>query len=133
MNIAVLLGGTSPERHVSMASGKGVAEALISAGHSVTLYDVARGADARINIADLHLPDQMAPSHEELAAFSNVDVITAIQSLPADTDVAFMALHGSPGEDGTVPSDRGGADRQSRFAHSRHARHHRGKRYGRLK
>jgi D-alanine-D-alanine ligase len=104
MNIAVLLGGTSPERHVSMASGKGVAEALISAGHNVTLYDVARGADARIEITDLHLPDQIAPSHEELAAFSNADVITAIQSLPADTDVAFLALHGSPGEDGTVQS-----------------------------
>jgi D-alanine-D-alanine ligase len=87
-----------------MASGKGVAEALISAGHSVTLYDVARGASARIDIADLHLPDQIAPSHDELAAFSNADIITAIQSLPADTDVAFMALHGSPGEDGTVQS-----------------------------
>jgi D-alanine-D-alanine ligase len=102
MNIAVLLGGTSPERHVSMASGKGVAEALIAAGHAVSIYDIARGTAARVEIADLHLPDQVAPSREELAAFSDAGIITAVQSLPDDIDIAFLALHGVPGEDGTV-------------------------------
>jgi D-alanine-D-alanine ligase len=102
MNIAVLLGGTSAERYVSMASGKGVAQALIAAGHNVTAYDVARGADARVDINSLQLPTQVAPSYEELQSYSNKEIIVALQMLPSDIDVAFMALHGAPGEDGTV-------------------------------
>lgn len=102
MNIAVLLGGTSPERHVSMASGKGVAEALIAAGHTVRLYDIARGADALTSFSNLHLPTELAPDDAELASFNNNAIITAVQSLPQDIDVAFLALHGAPGEDGTV-------------------------------
>lgn len=104
MTIAVLLGGTSPERHVSMASGKGIAEALASAGHSVTLYDIALGDRARISFEQLHLPSETAPDHEELAKLSNAAIITAIDSLPADLDIAFLALHGAPGEDGTIQS-----------------------------
>lgn len=102
MNIAVLLGGTSPERHVSMASGKGVAQALSDAGHNVTLYDVALGANALVDPASLQLPTQVAPSYDELNTFSNRAIIAAIQSLPEEIDVAFLALHGAPGEDGTV-------------------------------
>ncbi len=102
MNIAVLLGGTSPERHVSMASGRGVAEALISRGHAVTLYDVALGADARVGFDDLVLPGQTAPSDADLSGFDNEAIIRAVLALPKDIDVAFLALHGSPGEDGTV-------------------------------
>lgn len=102
MTIAVLLGGTSPERHVSMASGKGVAEALAGAGHTVTLYDIALGERGLISIEDLHLPTEVAPSREELAALSNAEIIRAIDSLPADLDIAFLALHGAPGEDGTI-------------------------------
>jgi D-alanine-D-alanine ligase len=104
MNIAVLLGGTSPERFVSMASGKGVAEALTASGHTVSIYDLSLGADALIAPSALQLPTQVAPTHEELAGLSNGAIIDAIQSLPSSIDVAFMALHGAPGEDGTVQS-----------------------------
>jgi D-alanine-D-alanine ligase len=104
MNIALLLGGTSPERHVSMASGRGVAAALVEAGHTVTLYDPARGESARITLEELELPRETSPTHDELDRFSNASYISAIQSIPSDTDVAFLALHGAPGEDGTVQS-----------------------------
>ncbi len=104
MNIAVLLGGTSPERFVSMASGKGIAEALSSAGHTVSVYDLALGANALVDPAALELPTQIAPSHEELARLSNSAIIEAVQSLPPTIDLAFLALHGAPGEDGTVQS-----------------------------
>lgn len=104
MKIALLLGGTSPERFVSMASGKGVAEALVAAGHDLLVYDVAHGSDALIDPASLELPTQTAPSPEELEKFSNAAVIDAIQLIPSDVDVAFLALHGAPGEDGTVQS-----------------------------
>ena len=104
MNIAVLLGGTSPERHVSMASGRGIAAALAESGHTVVLYDPARGDSARITFDEIELPGETSPSHEELERFSNASYISAVQSIPTDVDVAFLALHGAPGEDGTVQS-----------------------------
>jgi D-alanine-D-alanine ligase len=104
MNIALLLGGTSPERHVSMASGRGIAAALTEAGHTVTLFDPARGDAARISQEELELPGETSPTHEELHRYSNSAYIAAIQQIPQDVDIVFLALHGAPGEDGTVQS-----------------------------
>jgi D-alanine-D-alanine ligase len=70
MHIAVLMGGWSAERPVSLQSGAGVADALESLGHRVTRIDMDRDVAAR------------------LAA--------------AQPDLVFNALHGSPGEDGSV-------------------------------
>ena len=44
MKITVLLGGTSSERDVSMASGLRIADALRGKGHDVLLVDPANGA-----------------------------------------------------------------------------------------
>ena len=70
LHIAVLMGGWSSERPVSLMSGEGVAKALESRGHTVTRIDMDR------------------------------DV--ALKLTEAKPDVVFNALHGSPGEDGTV-------------------------------
>ena len=70
LHVAVLMGGWSAEREVSLSSGKGIAEALESLGHQVTPVDMDR------NVAQ---------------------VLAAIRP-----DVVFNALHGTPGEDGTV-------------------------------
>jgi D-alanine-D-alanine ligase len=70
LHIAVLMGGWSAEREVSLTSGNGVADALESRGHKVTRIDMGR------DVA------------QQLAA--------------AAPDVVFNALHGTPGEDGTV-------------------------------
>ncbi len=70
LHVAVLMGGWSSERQVSLTSGNGVADALESLGHQVTRIDMDR------NVAQV------------LAA--------------ARPDVVFNALHGTPGEDGTV-------------------------------
>lgn len=68
LNVAVLMGGPSMEREVSLRSGTAVVGALSDAGMNVTAVDV-RGP---------HF------------------------ALPANTDVAFVALHGTFGEDGGV-------------------------------
>ncbi len=70
LHVAVLMGGWSSERPVSLMSGNGVADALESRGHKVTRIDMDRDVAARL--AD------------------------------ARPDVVFNALHGTPGEDGTV-------------------------------
>lgn len=70
--VAVLLGGISAEREVSLASGRQVVAALESAGYDVQAVEV--GAD--------------------LGA-----LITALTPAP---DAVFNALHGRFGEDGTI-------------------------------
>ena len=42
MNITVLMGGTSSERNVSLASGIRIVQALRGNGHNVTALDPAR-------------------------------------------------------------------------------------------
>lgn len=74
--IAVLMGGPSSERAVSLATGAGVAKALRSLGADV----------------------------------SEIDVENSDFALPNDTELAFIALHGTFGEDGQVQQileDRG--------------------------
>jgi D-alanine-D-alanine ligase len=70
LHVAVLMGGWSSEREVSLTSGKGVADALESLGHRVTRIDMDRDVAARL--------------------------------AEAKPDVVFNALHGTPGEDGTI-------------------------------
>ena len=70
LHVAVLMGGWSSERPVSLMSGNGVADALESRGHRVTRIDMDRDVAARL--------------------------------AEAKPDVVFNALHGTPGEDGTV-------------------------------
>ena len=100
MKIAVLMGGTSAEREVSLASGQGIVNALRSRGHAVWTVDTARGYVPEAQEKDL-LPGGVAaaPPGEmqgiPLIELGNVQQIR-------DADVAFLALHGGAGEDGTV-------------------------------
>jgi len=51
LHIAVLMGGWSAEREVSLSSGAGVADALESRGHRVTRIDMGRDVAARLAAA----------------------------------------------------------------------------------
>lgn len=70
LHIAVLMGGWSSEREVSLSSGAGIADALESLGHRVSRIDMDR--DVAVRLSELR------------------------------PDLVFNALHGAPGEDGTV-------------------------------
>jgi D-alanine-D-alanine ligase len=74
--VAVLMGGWSPEREVSLVSGKACAEGLREGGYSVIEYDVKRDLRA--------LVDFLRPAGG------------------GGPDVAFNALHGKYGEDGCI-------------------------------
>jgi len=69
-HVAVLMGGWSAERPVSLSSGRGCADALEAKGYRVTRVDVDR------------------------------DIADTLSRLKPD--VAFNALHGRVGEDGTI-------------------------------
>lgn len=70
IHVAVLMGGWSNERPVSLMSGNGVADALEKVGYTVSRVDMDR------NVAQ---------------------VLASLRP-----DVVFNALHGVPGEDGSV-------------------------------
>jgi len=101
------MGGTSSERDVSLASGLRIAEALRSRGHAVRAIDTARG---ELSIADEQrllsegVVKQLPPSPGELARMNAESLADTASRLPkrGDCDVAFLALHGGRGEDGTV-------------------------------
>jgi D-alanine-D-alanine ligase len=107
MNVTVLLGGTSSERDVSLASGLRIAHALRDAGHVVTCVDPARGEMARAEEDALRaagVVKREPPSREALRLLAETSLVTTLGSMPSvkNADVVFIALHGGDGEDGTV-------------------------------
>ena len=105
MRIAVLMGGTSDERTVSLSSGAQVARALRDAGHDVVAVDTARGVIApEEERALIESGVRVAPpSATELSVLDPGQTV-ALTRAPevGDVDVFFVALHGGSGEDGTV-------------------------------
>ena len=112
MKIAVLAGGTSTEREISIVSGSKVCEALRKKGHQAILIDVFCGKeDAN---ADTIFTDPFDLDKEVAYMSSFNDQITRIQEerksffgphvleICDAADVVFLALHGACGEDGRV-------------------------------
>lgn len=107
MRIAVLLGGTSSERDVSIASGLRVAAALRQRGHDVVAMDTVRGAFSGAEEAALlqgRVIHTLPPDRRTLAELSRTSLLGIAQTLHShgDVNVVFLGLHGGQGEDGTV-------------------------------
>ncbi|HEY0671437.1 MAG TPA: D-alanine--D-alanine ligase [Longimicrobiales bacterium] len=107
MRIAVLFGGTSSERDVSIASGSQVVKALREAGHDVVAVDTATGVLGKADEQKL-LTSGVAPKPPEEASLDmlrsgNTAAFVAAPEL-AHIDVIFLALHGGTGENGTLQS-----------------------------
>ncbi len=106
MKITVLLGGTSAERNVSLASGVRIAQALRSRGHDVIALDPASGVMSATD--EKALRDSKVgtepPSLESLSKFSKGAFLPTLTTMKEITtaDVVFLALHGGQGEDGTI-------------------------------
>ena len=105
MKIAVLLGGTSEERDVSIASGAQVFRALRAAGHDVTAVDSARGtiegaAEERLLHSGVAPEPPTEQELRELRAASR-SRLTENAAL-RNAEVVFLAVHGGSGEDGTL-------------------------------
>ncbi len=105
MNIAILCGGISTERNVSITGGKSIKEALLSLGHNVKLIDPAYG-DKGDNSPDLENANMsFEPTLEDINKFNPRKYIECINSeIFNDIDVAFLVLHGQYGEDGLTQS-----------------------------
>jgi D-alanine-D-alanine ligase len=105
MRIAVLFGGTSAERDVSIASGAQVVGALRGAGHDVIAIDPAVGIIRHEDEATALVPGvaPAPPDHDVLGRMRLVDLRRILIDPATGTlDVVFIALHGSFGEDGRL-------------------------------
>ena len=105
MKVAVLFGGTSAERDVSIASGAQVVRALREAGHDVVAVATARGvlgAGDEKKLLESGV-SKVPPERAELDMLRTGDA-TALTRAPelSAVDVLFLALHGGAGEGGTL-------------------------------
>ena len=105
MKIAVLFGGTSEERDVSIASAAQIIPALRKLGHQVFAVDTATGRldDAQerrlLSAAVAVLP----PSETEIVRMRRgAMTLSPAGSDFREADVVFLALHGGAGEDGRI-------------------------------
>jgi len=104
LKITLLCGGVSAEREVSLLSGKNVAEALRAKNYEVSVIDPAYGDNQ--------------PGEDELFSFSITDeppklngspeisarnyIVAVNDAIHEDTELVFIALHGTWGEDGKI-------------------------------
>ncbi len=105
MKVAVLMGGRSAEREVSLASGVQVVRALREAGHRVSAVDTRDGVlDRSREEALLERGVGSAPPEPEAGSAGGSPELLEVVALPevAGADVVFPALHGGAGEDGTL-------------------------------
>ena len=112
VRVAVLMGGPSPERDVSLLTGRQIAAAL-----DPTRYDVLP-VEITVDGKWLFRPDLVLPApaqHPEIPASTMTTALTTSDRVrnpvPVSfeeaveqerVDVAFIAMHGPYGEDGTV-------------------------------
>lgn len=116
MKIAVLAGGLSPERDVSLSSGSLIANALMENGHSVALVDLYKGTEAGNGLDALffdknsgkHFSYKVPATEPDLCAlqreYDNNGALIGknVLELCRLADIAFVALHGGVGENGQL-------------------------------
>jgi len=99
MKVLVLMGGSSTERKVSLATGANVVGALLKGGHEVVALDPARGERLELETV---APREIGESAPALAVGEERSLVLARNAELGEADVVFVALHGGIGEDGTL-------------------------------
>jgi D-alanine-D-alanine ligase len=99
MKVALLMGGRSAEREISLRTGRGIAQSLRQLGHDVLAVDAA---DGRILPAGEEeraaLPPEARPGTGVALSATGLAGADSINQ----AEVVFIALHGGSGEDGTI-------------------------------
>lgn len=98
MKIAVLMGGRSSEREISLRTGQGVAQALRNLGHDVTSVDAADGS-----VLPAGKEEASAAKRETVLKLPVSAMLKGLQTPAVEqSEMVFIALHGTYGEDGTI-------------------------------
>ena len=116
MYIAVLAGGLSPERDVSLSSGVMAANAMMSQGHKVCLVDLFMGRDdvpgdprdlfQNEKPLDRYIVPEEAPDLDQVRASRKSGlsdwVGNGVVEICKAADITYLALHGADGENGRL-------------------------------
>lgn len=105
-HIALLTGGSTPERDVALAGAAQVVTALRYRDYEVTVVDTVTGVLGAEEERALLVPSVGAapPSAERLAELEAADLGDAVAGLGPvrEADLVFLVLHGKQGEGGEV-------------------------------
>ncbi len=102
MKIAVLCGGESPERNVSLSSGAMIANALRTLGHTVCLADTLLGINEFRFTAEPQTVPPVGSEADTPCRLGRSVLGRGIIELCKLSDAVFLALHGGIGEDGCL-------------------------------
>lgn len=114
MKIAVLCGGLSRERDVSISTGTGAARALRARGHQVALIDLFLGYAWDLSDSSTWFSDKNTENTYKVSeAEPDLEAIRArrqgksligpgVLEICRAADITFLALHGGAGENGQV-------------------------------
>ena len=113
MRIAVLCGGLSNERDVSLSSGRGIARALRTLGHQTVLLDLFLGWPGEGAAEELFTTEDddnifsVALEAPDLAAVRAMRpgqglIGPRVLEICKTADIVFLALHGEEGENGKL-------------------------------
>ena len=134
INVAVILGGYSSERHISVESGRNIFEKLSASGKykpfpvflsgnssAFNLYQIPINILLKDNADDIHEKIKHFALHPVIekikdlcknitskfagGAYSFLPAILELAELKTKADVVFIALHGRPGEDGAIQKE----------------------------
>jgi D-alanine-D-alanine ligase len=105
--IALLTGGSTPERDIALTGATQVAPALRALGHEVTVVDTVAGPlDAAAEAALFAAAGirREPPTAEQLAGLRRRENLPRLVGEPAlaGADLVFLLLHGDQGEGGSV-------------------------------
>ena len=111
MKIAVICGGRSKERDVSLSTGAKVASELRAAGHDVVYIDACEGIELDCSAEEAFKKQLPIPAHrvsdtapdvrkyfDRPEGFFGKNVLAVCQA----ADIVFNALHGDEGENGKL-------------------------------
>lgn len=131
LNVAVVLGGYSSERHISVESGRNIYEKLASSKKYAPIPIFLSGNDSKFQLHEIPiailLKDNADDIKDKISHFQTHEIITQIRKetkkitqkyaydnainapqkiniddLKNKVDIVFIALHGRPGEDGIL-------------------------------
>lgn len=105
IKVAVMMGGLSSERPISLSSGKQIIEFLDKDKYDVIGVDAALIPGTRLKPLQTAADEIEAVSNAGLALAKSTKLVS-LQEISENNesrpDVAFLALHGRYGEDGTI-------------------------------
>lgn len=104
--IALLTGGSTPERDVALSGAAQVTPVLRSLGHDVVVVDTVYGALSRAREEDFlgHEIRREPPSPARLRELAAQEDLPRLVGRPelAEADLVFLVLHGGQGEGGAI-------------------------------